>query len=77
MSGKRVTDRQVRRYMDSRKDGHTQAAETIGIRGLLVHALSPAAKRFCEARGFRESPANPITLLVILADARAAIDGLA
>src|SRR5712691_8913892 len=26
MSGKRVTDRQVRRYMDSRKDGHTQAA---------------------------------------------------
>ncbi len=26
MFGKRVTDRQVRRYMDSRKDGHTQAA---------------------------------------------------
>lgn len=26
MSGKRVTDRQVRRYMDSRRDGHTQAA---------------------------------------------------
>jgi hypothetical protein len=26
MSGKWVTDRQVRRYMDSRKDGHTQAA---------------------------------------------------
>lgn len=52
-----------------------QAAETIGIRGLLVHALSPAAKRFYEARGFRESPANPMTLLVTLADARAAIDG--
>ena len=28
MSGKRVTDRQVRRYMDSRKDGHTQAASS-------------------------------------------------
>src|ERR1700687_5658525 len=26
MSGKRVTDRQVRRYMDSRRDGYTQAA---------------------------------------------------
>src|SRR5271163_698947 len=26
MSGKRVTDRQVRRYMDSRKDGHIQVA---------------------------------------------------
>ena len=52
-----------------------QAAETIGIRGLLVHALSPAAKRFYETRGFRESPANPMTLMVTLADARAAIDG--
>jgi len=29
MSGKRVTDRQVRRYMDSRKDGHTQAAAAV------------------------------------------------
>jgi hypothetical protein len=26
MSGKHITDRQVRRYMDSRKDGHTQPA---------------------------------------------------
>jgi GNAT superfamily N-acetyltransferase len=52
-----------------------QAAETIGIRGLLVHALSPAAKRFYETRGFRESPANPMTLMVTLADATAAIEG--
>jgi GNAT superfamily N-acetyltransferase len=52
-----------------------QAAETIGIRGLLVHALSPAAKRFYEMRGFRESPANPMTLMVTLADIRAASDG--
>ena len=51
-----------------------QAAETIGIRGLLVHALSPAAKRFYESRGFRESPANPMTLMVTLADAGAATD---
>ncbi len=29
MSGKRVTDRQVRRYMDSRKDGHSQAAAAV------------------------------------------------
>jgi GNAT superfamily N-acetyltransferase len=36
-----------------------QAAEAMGICGLLVH-LSPAAKRFYEGRGFRESPANPI-----------------
>jgi len=52
-----------------------QAAETIGIRGLLVHALSPAAKRFYETRGFRESPANPMTLMVTLADAVAVIGG--
>jgi len=52
-----------------------QAAETIGIRGLLVHALSPAAKRFYETSGFRESPANPMTLMVTLADAVAAIGG--
>src|SRR5216684_7331214 len=32
MSGKRVTDRQVRRYMDSRKDGHTQAAADQDLR---------------------------------------------
>ena len=51
-----------------------QAAETIGIRGLLVHALSPAAKRFYESRGFLESPANPMTLLVSLADIAAAIE---
>jgi len=51
-----------------------QAAETIGIRGLLVHALSPAAKGFYQARGFVESPANPMTLMVTLADAIAAID---
>ena len=50
-----------------------QAAETIGIRGLLVHALSPAAKRFYESSGFRESPANPMTLMVTLSDAVAAV----
>jgi GNAT superfamily N-acetyltransferase len=52
-----------------------QAAEMIGIRGLLVHALSPAAKRFYEGSGFRESPANPMTLMVTLADAIGAIEG--
>lgn len=52
-----------------------QAAETIGIRGLLVHALSPAAKRFYESHGCRESPANPMTLMVTLADAAGAAGG--
>jgi hypothetical protein len=32
MFGKRVTDPQVRRYTDSRKDGYTQAAASAGTR---------------------------------------------
>jgi GNAT superfamily N-acetyltransferase len=49
-----------------------QAAAIIGVRGLLVHALSPAAKRFYEDNGFVESPASPMTLLIALKDAIAA-----
>jgi len=51
-----------------------QAAAIIGIRAVLVHALSPAAKRFYESCGFRESPANPMTLMVTLPDAIAAFE---
>jgi GNAT superfamily N-acetyltransferase len=51
-----------------------QAAAIIGVRGLLVHALSLAAKRFYEGSGFCESPNRPMTLVVTLQDARAALD---
>ncbi len=54
-----------------------QAATIIGVRGVrgvLVHALSPAAKRFYERCGFQESPADPMLLLATLADARASLD---
>ena len=51
-----------------------QAGETIGVRGILVHALSPAAKRFYESCGFVESPNNPMTLVVPLRDAAAALE---
>jgi GNAT superfamily N-acetyltransferase len=53
----------------------SQAAAIIGVRGLLVHALSPAAKRFYESNGFRELPNRPMTLVVTLQDAIAAADG--
>jgi len=49
------------------------AAEAIGIRGILVHALLPAAKRFYEGCGFIESPSDPMTLVVSLNDALAAL----
>jgi GNAT superfamily N-acetyltransferase len=53
----------------------SQAAAIIGVRGLLVHALSPAARRFYESNGFRESPNRPMTLVVTLQDAIAAAGG--
>ena len=44
------------------------AADTIGIRGILVHAISEQAKAFYEALGFDPSPAEPMTLMVTLGD---------
>lgn len=49
------------------------AAEHIGIRGILVHALSEDARRFYLAVGFDPSPVDPMTLLITLPDLRAAI----
>jgi GNAT superfamily N-acetyltransferase len=50
-----------------------QAAGTIGIRGLLVHALDEDAMRFYERVGFDPSPLDPMTLMVTLADLQAAL----
>jgi GNAT superfamily N-acetyltransferase len=41
-----------------------RAAEIAGIRDILVHAMSPAAKRFYETLGFLASPTNPITQMI-------------
>lgn len=43
-----------------------QAANIMGVRGLLVHAISDSAKRFYEAHGFVASPAHPMTLVLSL-----------
>jgi GNAT superfamily N-acetyltransferase len=48
-----------------------QAADTIGIRGLIVHALSDDAKAFYEKVGFEPSPLDPMILMVTLADLKA------
>lgn len=50
-----------------------QAADTIGIRGLLVHALSAEAKAFYERVGMESSPLDPMTLMVTLADLKASL----
>ena len=50
-----------------------QAAETIGIRGIVVHALSKEAKTFYEHVGFEPSPLEPMTLMVTLSDLKACL----
>ena len=47
------------------------AAETIGIRGLLVHALSEKARAFYLGLGLEPSALDPMTLMVTMADLRA------
>jgi GNAT superfamily N-acetyltransferase len=43
-----------------------QAGGILGIRGLLVHALSMEAKTFYEHHGFVASPTQPMTLILSL-----------
>jgi predicted N-acetyltransferase YhbS len=50
-----------------------QAADTIGIRGMLVHALSGDAKAFYERIGFEPSPLDPMMLMVSLHDLKASL----
>jgi len=52
----------------------TNAADAIGIRGIVVHAISDEAKRFYLALGFDSSPGEPMTLMVTLRDIRAVLD---
>ncbi|WP_370630632.1 GNAT family N-acetyltransferase [Xenorhabdus sp. PB30.3] len=49
-----------------------QAAELIGVRGMIIHALSDEAKLFYEAAGFETSPLDPMLLMTTLADLRKA-----
>lgn len=50
------------------------AADIIGIRGLLVHALDDAARGLYQHLGFDPSPLDPMTLMITLADLRATLD---
>jgi predicted N-acetyltransferase YhbS len=51
------------------------AGERIGVRAILVHAISPEAKAFYERFGFRASVIEPMTLMITLADARRMLGG--
>jgi GNAT superfamily N-acetyltransferase len=45
-----------------------QAAEIAGIRAILVHAISEAAKRFYENYGFVASLVDPLTVMITVAE---------
>jgi GNAT superfamily N-acetyltransferase len=48
------------------------AGDAVGVRAMLVHAISPEAKTFYERHGFSPSPIEPMTLMITLAEARRA-----
>jgi predicted N-acetyltransferase YhbS len=49
------------------------AADTVGIRGLVVHALSDTAKAFYLALGLEPSPLESMMLMATLADLKASL----
>lgn len=51
-----------------------QAGEVVGVRAILVHAKSERARRFyTEKCSLDPSPADPLTLMITLADAKAVL----
>lgn len=48
-------------------------AEEVGVRVLLVHALHEDAQRFYRHFGFELSPTDPLHLMLLMKDARAAL----
>jgi GNAT superfamily N-acetyltransferase len=50
-----------------------QAADTIGIRGLIVQAITDEARLFYERLGFEPSPLDPMLLMITLTDLKACI----
>jgi GNAT superfamily N-acetyltransferase len=52
-----------------------QASEIVGIRAVLVHAISDKAKAFYLKHGFQESPGHPMTLMVSLARVKSLWEG--
>ncbi len=51
-----------------------RAADVIGIRGILVHAISANARAFYLALGFEPSPVDPMMLMVTLNDLRESLE---
>lgn len=50
-----------------------EAADIVGVRAVMVHAIDDAARRFYQHFEFEESPVDPYQLLLLLKDLRKAI----
>ncbi|MEO5742423.1 MAG: GNAT family N-acetyltransferase [Vicinamibacterales bacterium] len=48
-------------------------AETVGIRAILLHAISEDSKRFYVYHGFAASPVDPMAMMITLADVEKAM----
>lgn len=51
-----------------------QAADLIGVRAMLVHAINDDARSFYYAHGFDPSPTDPLHLVLLIRDVRQFID---
>ena len=51
-------------------------AEGVRLRAILLHAISEEAKRFYVYHGFAESPVDPMTIMITLADVEKAMTGV-
>jgi GNAT superfamily N-acetyltransferase len=50
-----------------------QAADLVGVRAVLVHAIDDGARRFHLHQGFEESPVDPFQLMMLMKDLRASL----
>lgn len=50
-----------------------QVAEQAGIRAVLLHAMTADARRFYQRAGVQESPLDPMTMMITLADINKAL----
>jgi Acetyltransferase (GNAT) family. len=50
-----------------------QAADVVGVRAVLVHAIDDAARKFYLHHGFQPSPVDPFQLMMPMKDLRASI----
>jgi GNAT superfamily N-acetyltransferase len=54
-----------------------QAADSIGIRAILVHTKDPAARAWYEQYGLEPSPTDPLHLMMLVKDLRAFVEQVA